>query len=186
VITIFAKIPGRQPTASVAAPAPLPSTLGGFTVLLRQTFIDPISIPILSVSDAQSCSNLMPPQCEVVSQITVQIPFELMPNNPHLSLPENFARLEGNNKILLLGGMMELGKESVEEHEAIVKLIEKFNWKQVALVGGDFMNVKHPFLQFSNSTEARKWLSAQKPVDSTILIKGSRSMKMENLMDAFS
>jgi len=99
---------------------------------------------------------------------------------------ENFARLEGNNKILLLGGMMELGKESVEEHEAIVKLIEKFNWKQVALVGGDFMNVKHPFLQFSNSTEARKWLSAQKPVDSTILIKGSRSMKMENLMDAFS
>ena len=34
--------------------------------------------------------------------------------------------------------------------------------------------------------EAREWLSAQKPVDSTILIKGSRSMKMENLMDAFS
>jgi len=94
VITIFAKIPGKQPTTSVAANPPLPSTLGGFTVLLRQTFIDPISIPILSVSDAQSCSNLMPPQCEVVSQITVQIPFELMPNNPHLSLPENFARLE--------------------------------------------------------------------------------------------
>ena len=80
VITIFAKIPGKQPTTSVAANPPLPSTLGGFTVLLRQTFIDPISIPILSVSDAQSCSNLMPPQCEVVSQITVQIPFELMPN----------------------------------------------------------------------------------------------------------
>jgi uncharacterized protein (TIGR03437 family) len=94
VITIFAKIPGKQPTAGVTATAPLPSTLGGFTVLLRQTFIDPISIPILSVSHVQSCSNLMPPQCEVVSQITVQIPFELMPNIPHLSLPENFARLE--------------------------------------------------------------------------------------------
>ena len=99
---------------------------------------------------------------------------------------ENFARLDGNNKILLLGGMMELGKESIEEHEAIVKLIAQFNWKQVALVGGDFLKVKHPFLQFSNSSEARDWLSAQKPAGSTILIKGSRSMKMENLMDAFS
>jgi len=99
---------------------------------------------------------------------------------------ENFARLDGNNKILLLGGMMELGKESIEEHEAIVKLIAQFNWKQVALVGGDFLKVKHPFLQFSNSSEARDWFSAQKPAGSTILIKGSRSMKMENLMDAFS
>ncbi len=94
VITIFAKIPGKQPTTSVTANSPLPNTLGGFTVVLRQTFLDPISIPILSVSDVQSCSNLMPPQCEVVSQITVQIPFELMPNIPHVSLLENFARLE--------------------------------------------------------------------------------------------
>src|ERR1700759_1494065 len=67
VITIFAKIPGKQPAAGISANAPLPNTLGGFTVLLRQTFIDPIDIPILSVSDTQSCSNLAPPQCDVIS-----------------------------------------------------------------------------------------------------------------------
>ncbi len=63
-------------------------------MVLRQTFIDPIQIPILSVSDTQSCSSVTPPQCSTVSQITVQIPYELMPNIPHVSLPVNFARLD--------------------------------------------------------------------------------------------
>jgi uncharacterized protein (TIGR03437 family) len=94
VITIFVRVPGKQLTSIMLANAPLPTGLGGFSVLLRQTFIDPVLIPILSVSDTQSCSNLTPVQCDAMSQITVQIPYELMPNIPHVSLPQNFARLE--------------------------------------------------------------------------------------------
>lgn len=94
LITIFAVVSGKQAAAPTTATPPLPATLGGFTVILRQTFIDPIAIPILSVSDTQSCSNVMPLQCSTVSQITVQIPYELAPNIPHVSLPQNFARLE--------------------------------------------------------------------------------------------
>jgi uncharacterized protein (TIGR03437 family) len=94
LITIFAVIAGKTPADPLTASPPLPTTLGGFSVLLRQTFIDPILIPVLSVSDAQSCSNVAPLQCSTVSQITVQIPFELMANTPHVSLLQNFARLE--------------------------------------------------------------------------------------------
>ena len=94
VITIFARIPGKALTPTMLSNPPLPTGLGGFSVLLRQTYIDPILIPILSVSDTQSCSNLPPVECDTVSQITVQIPYELMPNIPHVSLPQNFARLE--------------------------------------------------------------------------------------------
>jgi len=88
--------------------------------------------------------------------------------------------------MLLLGGMMELGNDSVAEHREIVDLIERYAWQQVALVGGDFLRVSHPFLQFNTSTEARDWLAHHPPQQATILIKGSRSMKMENLLDAFS
>jgi len=35
-------------------------------------------------------------ECNTVSQVTVQIPYELMSNTPHVSLPQNFARLEIN------------------------------------------------------------------------------------------
>jgi len=96
LVTIFAVVAGKQAADPLTASAPLPTSLGGFSVLLRQTFIDPSPIPILSVSDTQSCSSVTPIQCFVVSQITVQIPYELMPNIPHVSLPQNFARLEIN------------------------------------------------------------------------------------------
>jgi uncharacterized protein (TIGR03437 family) len=94
VITIFARIPGKTPADPVSAAPPLPNVLGGFSVLLRQTFSDPLNAPILSVADAQSCSNLVPSQCNLVSMITLQIPFELVPNVPRTTGPENFARLE--------------------------------------------------------------------------------------------
>jgi uncharacterized protein (TIGR03437 family) len=94
VITIFAAVAGKQASPSVTANPPLPTSLGGFSVLLRQTYIDPMLIPVSAVSDAQSCSTIPPLQCDTVSQITVQIPFELMPNIPHVSVPQNFARLE--------------------------------------------------------------------------------------------
>jgi UDP-N-acetylmuramoyl-tripeptide--D-alanyl-D-alanine ligase len=95
---------------------------------------------------------------------------------------ENFAKLQSNNKILMLGGMMELGKESVEEHHAIVDLINQFNWKKVVLVGGDFDKISHHHLYFNNSAEAAEWFTQQDFEDCNILIKGSRSMKMEKVI----
>ena len=94
VITIFARVAGKAVADPVMASAPLPTSLGGFSILLRQSFLDPMLIPVLSVSDTQSCSQVVPMQCETVSQITVEIPYELMPNIPHVGLPQNFARLE--------------------------------------------------------------------------------------------
>jgi uncharacterized protein (TIGR03437 family) len=96
VVTIFATVAGKQALDPLNATPPLPTSLGGFSVLLRQSFTDPMLIPILSVVDTLSCSNVAPMQCNTVSQITVQVPYELMPNTPHVSLPQNFARLEIN------------------------------------------------------------------------------------------
>lgn len=94
VITIFAKVAGKAVADPVMASPPLPTSLGGFSILLRQSFLDPALVPVLSVSDTQSCSQVAPMQCETVSRITVEIPYELMPNIPHVGLPQNFARLE--------------------------------------------------------------------------------------------
>ncbi len=68
---------------------------------------------------------------------------------------ENFAKLNADNKVLMLGGMAELGTESLEEHKVIVELIRQNKWKQVVLVGGDFLKVKHPFLSFENGSQAK-------------------------------
>ena len=57
---------------------------------------------------------------------------------------ENFARISSPDKVLILGAMAELGKESVAEHQQVVDLIAKYPWKAVVLVGGDFLKTKHP------------------------------------------
>ncbi len=95
---------------------------------------------------------------------------------------ENFAHLSAPKKILMLGGMMELGAESIEEHIGISNLIKQYHWDQVVLVGGDFAKIDHGFTFFSNSTEAKTWFDQHGFENTHILIKGSRSMQMEKIL----
>jgi UDP-N-acetylmuramoyl-tripeptide--D-alanyl-D-alanine ligase len=98
---------------------------------------------------------------------------------------ENFARLTGTtleHKVLILGAMAELGPESLAEHQGIIDLIARYPWQQVVLVGGDFRHLSHPWLSFANSKEAGRWLAGVGLKDSYLLIKGSRSMKMEEVL----
>ena len=40
---------------------------------------------------------------------------------------------------------MELGEDSIYEHENLISLINKYKWNNVLLVGGDFKKVPHQF-----------------------------------------
>ena len=95
---------------------------------------------------------------------------------------ENFANIQATNKVLMLGGMAELGAESLQEHEGIINLIKQHPWKAVVLVGGDFLKPDHPFIKMANSTEAAAWFKEQQFTDTYFLIKGSRSMQMERVI----
>ncbi|WP_298301762.1 UDP-N-acetylmuramoyl-tripeptide--D-alanyl-D-alanine ligase [Hydrotalea sp.] len=96
---------------------------------------------------------------------------------------ENFAKMPGEKKVVMIGGMMELGDESIEEHQDIVNLLQQFNWHAVILVGGDFRLVKHSYLYLNNSWEAGEWLREQNLQKASILIKGSRSIQMEKIIN---
>lgn len=95
---------------------------------------------------------------------------------------DNFSRAAGDNKYLVLGAMAELGQASIDEHNDIIKEINKHNWKEVLLVGGDFAKADHKFKHFQNSDEAGNWLKSQNTKGAFILIKGSRSMQMEKVL----
>lgn len=96
---------------------------------------------------------------------------------------ENLAKFHAENKILILGGMAELGADSLQEHKNIVDLIGSYQWKDVVLVGGDFIKLNHPYRSFENSTQAKEWFQQQKFHDTYFLIKGSRSMQMEKVLE---
>ncbi len=96
---------------------------------------------------------------------------------------ENFAQLDAPAKVLMLGGMAELGEESLQEHQAIINLIGQYPWTQVVLVGGDFLRIHHPYTRFNNAAEAGEWFRQQAFEHTAILIKGSRSMQMEKVLN---
>jgi len=96
---------------------------------------------------------------------------------------ENFAKMDGNDKVLILGGMMELGHESIMEHQALIDLVKQYPWKNVVLVGGDFNKTDHPYLNFENSAQAKEWYQQQDFEHTNILVKGSRSTQMEKVLE---
>jgi UDP-N-acetylmuramoyl-tripeptide--D-alanyl-D-alanine ligase len=99
---------------------------------------------------------------------------------------ENFAKADGDNKLLVLGAMAELGKESIEEHKVVIETISHHQWKNVLLVGGDFIKTSHLYLSFSTPEEAGNWLKTNNIQNAWLLIKGSRSMQMEKVLNYLS
>lgn len=96
----------------------------------------------------------------------------------------NFSSLKSKNKIIILGDMKELGIASVEEHQHIVNLINELRFSNVILVGSDFKKThNHNINTFESYEEASVFLSQNKPQYSMILIKGSRTMKMERFLE---
>jgi UDP-N-acetylmuramoyl-tripeptide--D-alanyl-D-alanine ligase len=96
---------------------------------------------------------------------------------------ENFAKLNATHKIVCIGGMKELGSTSIVEHQQLISLLEQTNWEQVLLVGGDFEHCKHNYLFFPTALDAKVWLQKQAYTNRSILIKGSRGIQMEKVLE---
>jgi UDP-N-acetylmuramoyl-tripeptide--D-alanyl-D-alanine ligase len=96
---------------------------------------------------------------------------------------ENFAHMTGDKKVLVLGGMMELGEGSIKEHAAIVDIINQYQWHKVALVGKDYEDLPDGIAHFNDATEAKQWYQAQGFENAQVLVKGSRSMQMEKVIE---
>lgn len=96
---------------------------------------------------------------------------------------ENFAGMEGENKVLVLGSMKELGADSAKEHEQIISLISNYNWSKVLVAGEGYQNVPANITHVKTSLEAAEWFRQQNFKHSQILVKGSRGMQMEKVLE---
>ena len=96
---------------------------------------------------------------------------------------ENFAQLQLPNKYLILGDMLELGDESIQEHMAIVDLLKEKNLNDYSLVGPIFKSITS-VNSYLDSNEAKAHLNNLNLNGKTILIKGSRGIKLEIVLES--
>ena len=101
----------------------------------------------------------------------------------------SFAQSDYTNKTLILGDMLELGDYSATEHQQLVDKVRQAGFTEVYLVGENLYNVTCPptdetthYKQFADVQALSEYLTANPLKDKTILLKGSRGIKLETLI----
>lgn len=95
----------------------------------------------------------------------------------------NFHNMQASQKMLILGDMRELGKDSPKEHQKIVDYLEECGFKDVALVGELFAETRHTYPTYPDAPALIAELRINKPCGKTILIKGSNGIKLNTVTD---
>jgi UDP-N-acetylmuramoyl-tripeptide--D-alanyl-D-alanine ligase len=95
----------------------------------------------------------------------------------------NLSKQKQKNKIVVLGDMFELGEYSQQEHQQIADLSQSLHLDQVYLVGDAFYETKSSAMVFQSFERFVASFSLDVTIESACLIKGSRGMKLERLMD---
>ena len=104
------------------------------------------------------------------------------PTSMQLAL-SSFNDMKEGKKIVFIGDMFELGENSHQMHQEIVYTVEKMNFDQTFIIGELFNKTKHSsnIRSFKNLNDLKG--NMDEISNSAILIKGSRGMKLENILD---
>lgn len=100
---------------------------------------------------------------------------------------DNFDEMQGQNKAIILGDMFELGEDSDAEHTDILK-------KALNMTAGDYIFIGEGFYKagkdlqsdadfFKTTDDAYSFLKTHPIKDSLVLVKGSRGMHLEKLIE---
>lgn len=99
---------------------------------------------------------------------------------------ENFKQTKGGNKVIFLGDMFELGTDSEAEHQNIVNFLTENNFGKVFLTGSNFYKTKNSashIKQFKTFDDLKEMIKTQELENATVLIKASRGMALERILD---
>ena len=103
------------------------------------------------------------------------------PSSMMVSL-ENFKTFEGA-KTVIIGDMRELGDESLAEHQTILDFAKSCGFDEIITVGPHFKSVNHSENAFENTTELVERLKSQPVKNPNILLKASRGIALEQIID---
>lgn len=100
---------------------------------------------------------------------------------------DQFARQPGHPKWVILGSMLELGDDSQWEHHQLARQALRLGFNRVLLVGDAFRQTAKelnlPY--FEGVDDLRPWLLKHLPESCTLMVKGSRKNKLEEVVEGF-
>lgn len=144
----------------------------------------PIENIAMAIEDYESTNN----RSQVIKFESNKIILDAYNANPTsmAAALNSFENLDAENKVVILGDMFEVGNSSVAEHQYILNRINEKDFKAGFLIGREFSKTKNSNEKieiFETIDDFKKSQVLKKIKNSTILIKGSRGMALEKLIE---
>ena len=95
---------------------------------------------------------------------------------------KNFNNFNGT-KTIIIGDMLELGDESEKEHHSILDQANSLNFDEIITVGNEFKKINATSKSYLNSKELSEYLKSNKIESKNILLKGSRGIALEQILE---
>lgn len=107
------------------------------------------------------------------------------PSSMRAAIDNLASRQDGNLKAAILGDMLELGVYSQDEHMAVIAQLAREHIKEVYLVGTHFTTAAEGtgIKTFPDTGRLRGYLEEFPLTGTTVLIKGSRAIGLENILE---
>lgn len=108
--------------------------------------------------------------------------------NPSSMKPalDTLLHMDGQHRVAILGDMRELGQDSAKEHRAMLRYAASLGLDTLVLVGDEFGRTPYALyaaLHFPDAAAAKVWYEAQPLEHTVVLLKGSRGMRLEKILE---
>lgn len=106
-------------------------------------------------------------------------------NPSSMEVALNNLSTKKGRKIAILGAMKELGSSTETEHKYILNLAQNLNINEIIVIGEEFQRFGKidKITYFNTTSEAKIWFKKQVWDDEVVLIKGSRGMTLEKILE---
>ena len=108
------------------------------------------------------------------------------PSSMAAAIDNLLTMTDEKKKVLILGDMFELGNYAGEEHQRIVDKLKNYEWEGVYLVGSNFAKTQSPYPQYETFEAFKEVFPTLLFNNCLLLIKGSRGMALERLIQVTS
>ncbi|MDG1279453.1 MAG: UDP-N-acetylmuramoyl-tripeptide--D-alanyl-D-alanine ligase [Algoriphagus sp.] len=131
-------------------------------------------------------ANMRSQLVEKRSNLIILDAYNANPSSMEVAI-RTFGDMTGRkHKMIILGDMFELGEHAEAEHRRLGEIVSEYEIDKVCFTGNlivSALETAPKALYFPDPFSFRNWLEDSKLEDYLILIKGSRGMKLETLVD---